>query len=227
MGTEMLAKGKRVPLPKASRRQSRGRPPLDDAERQRILDATATVFLERGFAGAGTNEIARRAHASKQTLYRLFPSKADLFVAVIGGYMDGLFARHVEFVASGKPARETLNEIGCIVLSLFTDPKFLALYRIVVAEAHSFPKLARELWSGYTQRGYDLLAEYLKSRRIGGPAYRKTAAKFVSFILGDFFVNAMLNPDTKLSRRALELRVERAVEDFLHLHPAGAARKQG
>ena len=56
-------------------------------------------------------------------------------------------------------------------------------------------------------------------RRIGGPLYRKSASQFLSFVLGDFIVNAMLNPDLKLSDRVLRLRVREAVRDFLRLHP--------
>lgn len=200
-------------------RQGRGRPPLAQPERRRILDATAAVFLEKGFGHANTNEIARRAKTSKQTLYSLFPTKADLFVGVISAHAGRLFERHVEFIESPAPPSATLNEMGYMLLSMFSAPRFLALYRIVVAEAHNFPDLARQLWCACMERGYTLLAEYLKSRRIGGPLYRKSAAQFLSFVLGDFIVNAMLNPHLKLSDRVLRLRVREAVRDFLRLHP--------
>jgi TetR/AcrR family transcriptional regulator, mexJK operon transcriptional repressor len=201
--------------------KGRGRPRLDVQERQRILDATAYVFLEKGYARASTNEIARRAKASKQTLYSLFPTKADLFVGVIGIHADRLFERHVEFIESTAPTETTLNEMGYMMLTMFSGPRFLALYRIVVAEAHNFPDLARQLWRSCMERGNTLLAEYLESRDVGGPLYRKSAAQFLSFVLGDFIVNAMLNPDLKLSDRVLGLRVRDAVRDFLRLHPEG------
>ena len=204
-------------------RQGRGRPRLNLQERARILDATAAVFLEKGYGKANTSEIARRARTSKQTLYTLFPTKADLFAVVIGSHVDRLFARHVEFIESPAAPEQTLNEMGYMLLSMFSEPQFLALYRIVVAEAHHFPDLARRLWNSYEERGYMLLAEYLKSRGIGGPRYRKSAAQFLSFVLGDYIVNAMLNPDLKLSDRVIRLRVREAVRIFLRLHCGGAA----
>jgi TetR/AcrR family transcriptional repressor of mexJK operon len=208
-----------IPQPDAQRR---GRPKLDRHDRQRILDATAEVFLERGYARANTNEIARRAKTSKQTLYSLFPTKADLFVGVISRHANSLFERHVEFIESDASPTVTLNEMGYMLLAMFSAPQFLALYRIVVAEAHNFPDLARQLWCRCMERGNTLLAEYLKSRGIGGPLYLKSASQFISFVLGDFIVNAMLNPDLKLSDRVLRLRVRAAVKDFLRLHPEGA-----
>jgi AcrR family transcriptional regulator len=205
--------------------QRRGRPPLGNAERKRILDATTAVFLEKGFGRASTSEIAKRAHTSKQTLYALFPTKADLFTSVIGAHTEQLFARHAYYIESGKTPRQALTEIGHTVLKMFSAPEFLALYRIVVAEAHNFPDLARQLWRECVERGYGLLAEYLRSRRIGGPGYKESAAQFISFVLGDFILNAMLNPDRRLSERALHAGVRKAVEDFLCLHPARELRK--
>ena len=207
--------------------QQRGRPPLDGVDCERILGATTAVFLEKGFERASTNEIARRAQTSKQTLYALFPTKADLFVGVMSAHTEELFSRHLDYIASGKAPSAALTEIGERTLNMFSAPTFLALYRILVAEAHRFPDLARQMWSVCIERGYGLLAEYLKSRRIGGPAYRKSAAQFVSFVLGDFVVNAMLNPDLELSEAALRARVRRAVRDFLYLHPVGPPRKKG
>ena len=207
-------------LPLSSNKPLRGRPPLDDAARKRILTVTARVFLERGYEHASTAEIARRARASKQTLYGLFPSKAELFVAVIGAHTEALFARHTEYIASTQPPRDALTGIGIELLDLFTAPRFLALYRILVAESHRFPDLARLLWDRCQIRGRELLAAYLRSRRIGGPYYDRSASKFISFILGDYVINAMLNPDLKLSPRIVRTRVRETVDDFLLLCPA-------
>jgi AcrR family transcriptional regulator len=202
----------------------RGRPPLGETERKRILGATAAVFLEKGFERANTNEIARRARTSKQTLYALFPTKADLFIGVMSARTEKLFARHDYYIASDEPPRMALNEIGQTVLGLFTNPEFQALYRIVVAEARNFPHLARQLRRKCSERGYALLAEYLRSRRIGRPNYRRAADRFVSLVLGDFLLNGMLNPNLAWSRRAVLTRVHCAVDDFFLIYPQGEIR---
>jgi AcrR family transcriptional regulator len=201
-------------------RAPRGRPPLGETERQRILGATAAVFLEEGFQRANTNEIARRARTSKQTLYALFPTKADLFVSVMSAHTERLFTRHAYYIESSESPRRALTEIGRTVLGMFANPEFLALYRIVIAETHRFPDLARQLRRQCLERGYGLLAEYLCSRRIGSPNYRKAAERFLSLVLGDFILNALLDPGFEPNKRGLRTRVDSAVEDFLRLHPA-------
>ena len=55
-----------------------------DAERNRrlVLDAAAAVFAERGLE-AGVAEIAQRAGVGTATVFRRFPTKQDLIVAVV------------------------------------------------------------------------------------------------------------------------------------------------
>ena len=65
--------------PAAPRRAQRA-----DAERNRrlVLDAAAAVFAERGLE-AGVAEIAQRAGVGTATVFRRFPTKQDLIVAVV------------------------------------------------------------------------------------------------------------------------------------------------
>jgi AcrR family transcriptional regulator len=57
-----------------------------DAERNRrlVLDAAAAVFADRGLE-AGVAEIAQRAGVGSATVFRRFPTKQDLIVAVVEG----------------------------------------------------------------------------------------------------------------------------------------------
>lgn len=207
-------------------RATRGRPPLDAAERRRILNAISAVFLEKGYERASTIEIARRARTSKQTLYGMFPSKADMFLAVMSAHTEQLFAHHLDHLASTASDREVLMNMGREMLQMFATPDFLALYRITVAEAPRFPELAQQLWLNCGDRGYSMLAELMKHRDLGGPDYRNSAIKFVSFVLGDFILNSMLQPNPEITEPALQARVQEAVDDFLKLHTISASSKK-
>jgi AcrR family transcriptional regulator len=50
---------------------------------QRILDAAAELFVEKGVAGVGMGEIARAAGCSRATLYRYFADRGQLHVAFV------------------------------------------------------------------------------------------------------------------------------------------------
>jgi AcrR family transcriptional regulator len=51
--------------------------------REQILEATVTVFAERGYEGASTDVIARMAGISQPYLFRLFGTKRELIIATV------------------------------------------------------------------------------------------------------------------------------------------------
>jgi AcrR family transcriptional regulator len=58
------------------RRRSEARP-------GEIVEAALDLFVEKGFAATKMDEIAKRAGVTKGTVYLYFPSKEDLFRAVV------------------------------------------------------------------------------------------------------------------------------------------------
>ena len=53
------------------------------ARRDEVLDAAMVEFADRGFEGASTEDIARRAGISQPYLFRLFGTKKELFKATV------------------------------------------------------------------------------------------------------------------------------------------------
>jgi len=54
-----------------------------EARRAAVVEAASVVFLRYGYARTTMAELAAAANLSRPTLYELFPSKDDLFAAVI------------------------------------------------------------------------------------------------------------------------------------------------
>jgi AcrR family transcriptional regulator len=63
-----------------------------DERRQQLLAAASEVFVMRGYHASGMDEISECAGVSKPVLYQHFPSKLDLYVAVLQRYVDSLIA---------------------------------------------------------------------------------------------------------------------------------------
>ncbi|WP_299049931.1 TetR/AcrR family transcriptional regulator [uncultured Nocardioides sp.] len=63
---------------------STGGRPRDASRDEAILDATLDLLAQVGYDDLTTAEVARRAGAGKATIYRRWPSKADLVVAAVG-----------------------------------------------------------------------------------------------------------------------------------------------
>src|SRR2546429_8179628 len=51
--------------------------------REAVLEAAVAEFAARGLAGTSTEDVARRAGISQPYLFRLFPTKKALFLALI------------------------------------------------------------------------------------------------------------------------------------------------
>lgn len=71
--------------------------PKGRATLQRILDAGAKVFGESGYVQMRMGDLAERAGLSMGALYRYFDNKDDVFLAIIHGI-------HNELYAAGTPA---------------------------------------------------------------------------------------------------------------------------
>jgi AcrR family transcriptional regulator len=83
-------------------------------ERRRVLvDAATRVFAARGYHAAPTLEMAKAAGISQAYLFRLFPSKVDLFVAVCEATRGRLVATFSEAAARARTTgRDPLEEMG-------------------------------------------------------------------------------------------------------------------
>lgn len=83
---------------------------------EQILDAADAVFVEMGFAAATTNHVAARAGVSIGALYRFFPDKDALLVALAARYGERMRA-----LGAGlpSPAGRTLAEHLCAGIEAF------------------------------------------------------------------------------------------------------------
>jgi AcrR family transcriptional regulator len=70
-----------------------------------LLEAAEHVFVERGFAGASVEEIARRAGVALATLYKTLPSKEAVFTLVIERRITMFLERVRADSAEGAPVR--------------------------------------------------------------------------------------------------------------------------
>jgi AcrR family transcriptional regulator len=122
-----------------------------DEVRDRLVEAAAEVFAERGYEGAGVAEIARRAGLTTGAIYGRFSGKAELLTETLraesGEQLDQLFAagdrtpdaaRLIRNVGSQLPVRPRTRK-QFLLLEAFVaarrDPELAAVLRRDVGEA--------------------------------------------------------------------------------------------
>jgi AcrR family transcriptional regulator len=126
--------------------------------RVQLVEAAMDVFAERGFAGTSTAEVARAAGLSQAYLFKLFPTKGELAVAVV----DRCFERtHAAFVMAIEGARGTGQElmpvIGKAYRDLVSDPSTLLVQLHAQAAAVTDPAVREHVRRGFA-RLYELVA---------------------------------------------------------------------
>ena len=87
--------------PAAANSQNKVRLPRDE-RRAQLLAAALEVFTAAGYHAAAMDEIADRAQVSKPVLYQHFPSKLDLYLAVLDLHIDALIFDIQKAVSSTK-----------------------------------------------------------------------------------------------------------------------------
>lgn len=76
------------------------------ARRKQLLEVASEVFAASGFHQSAMDEIAVRAGISKPVLYQHFPSKINLYTAVISSHVDNLIASLKQALHSTKNVKE-------------------------------------------------------------------------------------------------------------------------
>jgi AcrR family transcriptional regulator len=72
-----------LPLPTMPKAPAKKKRLSGSERRQKIIEAAREVFMEQGYSGARTKEIADRAGVTEAFLYRHFESKDDMYAAAV------------------------------------------------------------------------------------------------------------------------------------------------
>jgi AcrR family transcriptional regulator len=111
---------------------------------QELLDAALELFVEKGFAATRSEEVARRAGVSKGTLYLYYPSKEELFKAVVRQKLSQLIAEGQDMVGSFEgPTSALLRTLVRIWWERFGNTPAAGIHKVVIAEVRNFPELAQ------------------------------------------------------------------------------------
>jgi AcrR family transcriptional regulator len=205
--TETMAKAAPRQRPRRRRPVHTGRPPRELAGEveERILDAAAKVFLERGFEGASVDEIAGVAHAGKPTIYARFSGKEALFAAVIARLVRRNTGSLQNLAVLGATLESRLEHLANAFLRNLLSPFTVGLARAVVAESRRFPKLAASIHQMAREQSLERVSRVIGelARADGTPPLPAFAAdhlpattrRFIDMIMLPLFIRALLGED--------------------------------
>ncbi len=129
--------------------------PRDEGVRRNILTATQALVLEKGYAAVTTTEIAARAGAGKQTIYRWWPGKGALVLDAFSSWVE----------QAPRTARRRPSLSSTLVEFCRAATHAAPVLRALMAEAQFDPALHARLLAQLVRPRGDELRACLTDRR--------------------------------------------------------------
>ncbi len=188
-------------------------------KQSKILEVAAELFLEHGYDAVSLDDILERVGGSKTTLYSYYGGKEGLFSAIVHANCTRVLQPLLALDVINLDPRSGLTSIGEVFLSLVSDPKGQALYRMMVAEASRFPDLVAEFYKSGPNAiisKVKMNLEHWQRKGLLRNGHSETMAiQFIGIILGNFSTKTVLCLSVPLSEQEIKQWVERGVTLFL------------
>ncbi len=136
--------------------------------RQQILETATDLFARQGFSGTTTRQIAEHAQVNEAIIFRHFPTKEDLYWAVIEHKcQQGQGKRIVaECVASGDTPREVFTNIASGFLR--SRQQDSSLGRLLLFSALENHELSHRFFRVHIAELYEALGQYIREQMKAG-----------------------------------------------------------
>lgn len=151
-----------------------------EKKRQAIQKAAQDIFLSEGYVLASMDRIAAQAQVTKQTIYRYYPSKIDLFKATLqhmGNHSEISFLDHLQ-----EPDNEVaLYRFARGFIQAHLSKEHLATMRLLIAESDKAPEITSVFWDIGPNETDEKLVQFFTDRL--GITHAETTVNFWTAIL--------------------------------------------
>jgi AcrR family transcriptional regulator len=196
----------------------------DRPVRERILWSAFRAFVENGYAGTSTREIAAGARVSKRELYTLFQDKRALMTACVMSRIERIRPpTDLPSARTRAELAEQLTKIGTAILSEIGAPEAVAMIRLAVVEAEQSPEVASAIDRVRASNNELLtrLFQAAQARGLVGPGRPEAmASQFLGLLWRELLLGLLLRSAELPSTSALEDRARETTRAVLALHSA-------
>ena len=128
-----------------------------------LLDAALNLFVEKGFTATRMEEVAKRAGVSKGTVFLYFPSKEELFKAVVRENISGRFEEwNTEFLSYEGSAADMLHHCMTTWWHRIGSTQASGITKLMISEGGHFPDIVEFYQNEVVQPGHMLIRQVLQ-----------------------------------------------------------------
>jgi TetR/AcrR family transcriptional regulator of autoinduction and epiphytic fitness len=191
---------------------------LSDRKRESILDAAVQEFGASGFDNTSMDRISDVANVSKRTVYNHFPSKQDLFIAIVERLISRCNSLEEHTYDPHKSLEQQLRDIAQSYLHLANSEEFKGLARVILPRFLQTPELSKQLLGG-SRPGERAFISWVKSAQMAGqlkPGDPFIATRQFRGIIDTFaFWPQILGSESPLTKSQQTEIIQSTVEIFL------------
>lgn len=190
--------------------------------REAILTVATRYFLEHGYSATTMSAIAATLGGSKGTLWSYFPSKEELFTAVIDQATTSFRMQLSETLNPQGEIGPTLRNFCRRLVEKIASPDAIALHRLVVAEAGRFPEVGQIFYERAPRLTIALLADFLAGAMARGQLREAPSSDAAHFLMHMCMSRCqqqlLLGLIDTVSPAQAEAEVERALDLFMRAY---------
>jgi AcrR family transcriptional regulator len=180
-----------------------------------IKEAAFEILAEKGYKAASMLEIARRAKASNETLYKWFGNKQALFATLVEDNAREARELLEAALAEGGNPLEALLRLGPVLLGIVTGEKAVALNRAAAGDVFETATLGKTIADNGRETILPLLTAIFDRANDDGalamsdPA--EAAETYINLLIGDLQIRRVIGVAKPPDREEAEARTARAV----------------
>ena len=166
-----------------------------------LLQATIDCIVDKGYAGASTTEICKRAGVSRGAQLHHYPTKGQLVAAAVEWLFE---TRHAEFrdKMAGVDDAERLDAAGEALWEIYSGPTLKAWMELVVASRTDLA--LRKQVAGVDRRFFEQ-AQLTFRRVFGDTAQTAAATRMLTCLFDGLALHYVINPDPATIAGVLDL----------------------
>ena len=191
--------------------------PKQNDRRIQIETAAYGLLSLKGYKATSMLEVAKRAKASNETLYKWYGNKQGLFLSMVERSVAASRELLVSSLEGDQDLAAILDTFGPQLLQMLTSQRTIVLNRAAAGDVHDTGMLGRTITEGGRDAILTILAQVFDLSEPKGMTGYEAAELYLDILISDLQIRRVIGVLPMLSETDVKARSDRARDIVLKL----------
>lgn len=191
--------------------------PKQNDRRIQIETAAYGLLSLKGYKATSMLEVAKRAKASNETLYKWYGNKQGLFLSMVERSVAASRELLVSSIEGDQDLATILDTFGPQLLQMLTSQRTIVLNRAAAGDVHDTGMLGRTINEGGRDAILPILAQVFDRSEPKGMTGYEAAELYLDILISDLQIRRVIGVLPMLSETEVKARSDRARDIVLKL----------